>query len=160
MITQLDVFSCYIRFLFSASSLETLTEEQADRDATSVSTNTNVPALKSNSIKCEDFEWDVDWKTVEEIMEQVRTSTRAQFDENFLHVYELGKCSYGKTYKDLIVEALRGSPENRLKLKEIYEAIQRLHPWEWQNSIRHNLSIHDCFVKEDIKGSKTNYLHY
>ncbi|EGT30438.1 hypothetical protein CAEBREN_06926 [Caenorhabditis brenneri] len=33
-----------------ALTLETLTEEQADRDASSVSTNTNVPALKSNSI--------------------------------------------------------------------------------------------------------------
>ncbi|EGT46212.1 hypothetical protein CAEBREN_13334 [Caenorhabditis brenneri] len=69
------------------------------------------------------------------------------------------------TFKDMIVEAVRGSPEKRLKLKEIYEEIQRLHPyyesvsepWKWQNTIRHNLTMHDCFVKEN-EGS--NYAHY
>ncbi|EGT49521.1 CBN-FKH-9 protein [Caenorhabditis brenneri] len=72
------------------------------------------------------------------------------------------------SYKDMIVDALRRSPEKRLKLQEIYQVIRLLHPyyrsvadsWGWQNSIRHNLSLHDCFVKEEIVGSKTNHVHY
>ncbi|KAI6191754.1 Fork head domain protein [Aphelenchoides bicaudatus] len=63
------------------------------------------------------------------------------------------------SYKDLIIEAIESSPERRLKLSEIYQVIKHLHvyykkrsdQWGWQNSIRHNLSLHDCFVKLPLK---------
>jgi hypothetical protein len=68
------------------------------------------------------------------------------------------------SYKDLIIEAIESCPERRLKLSEIYQVIKYLHPyyqrradqWGWQNSIRHNLSLHDCFVKLPLKQTSAN----
>jgi hypothetical protein len=68
------------------------------------------------------------------------------------------------SYKDLIIESIESSPEKRLKLSEIYQVIRYLHPyyrkrpdqWGWQNSIRHNLSLHDCFVKLPLKQTSAN----
>ncbi|KAF7633137.1 Fork-head domain-containing protein [Meloidogyne graminicola] len=62
------------------------------------------------------------------------------------------------------LKAIESNPDRRLKLSEIYQVIKYLHPyyqkradqWGWQNSIRHNLSLHDCFVKLPLKQTSAN----
>ncbi|XP_044124197.1 forkhead box protein P3 isoform X2 [Bufo gargarizans] len=64
------------------------------------------------------------------------------------------------TYASLIRWAILESPQKQLALNEIYHwftkmfAFFRLNKVTWKNAVRHNLSLHKCFVRvQNIKGA-------
>uniref|UniRef100_A0A8B9MM53 Forkhead box protein G1 n=1 Tax=Accipiter nisus TaxID=211598 RepID=A0A8B9MM53_9AVES len=67
------------------------------------------------------------------------------------------------SYIALIAKAILSSPTNKMNLAAIYKYIEDNFPFYrnkgrgWRNSIRHNLSLNDCFIKvgrcEDGKGN-------
>jgi len=58
-----------------------------------------------------------------------------------------------QSYIGLIGKAILSSPEKKLVLGDIYSYILTNYPYfknkgpGWRNSVRHNLSLNDCFVK-------------
>nr|DBA29424.1 TPA: hypothetical protein GDO54_009649 [Pyxicephalus adspersus] len=57
------------------------------------------------------------------------------------------------SYSALIAMAIQSTPKKKITLSQIYQYVAEKFPYYknskagWQNSIRHNLSIHDCFKK-------------
>lgn len=64
------------------------------------------------------------------------------------------------TYASLIRQAIIESPDKQLTLNEIYNWFQstfcyfRRNAATWKNAVRHNLSLHKCFMRvENVKGA-------
>ncbi|XP_063303808.1 forkhead box protein M1 [Pelobates fuscus] len=68
------------------------------------------------------------------------------------------------SYMALIQFAINSTPSKRMTLKDIYTWIEDHFPYfkhvakpGWKNSIRHNLSLHDMFVRETMANNKISY---
>jgi len=63
---------------------------------------------------------------------------------------------FSMTYVALIASAILRVPEKRLTLSQIYHVIEKTFPEftvsraGWKNTVRHNLSLHECFVKGEV----------
>lgn len=58
------------------------------------------------------------------------------------------------SYATLIAQAIMSTPSMKMSLNEIYRYVSARYPYYrmsdsgWQNSVRHNLSLNECFIKE------------
>ncbi|XP_045133315.1 forkhead box protein F2-like [Portunus trituberculatus] len=70
------------------------------------------------------------------------------------------------SYIALIVMAIQSSPQRRLTLSEIYQFLQHRFAFfrgsytGWKNSVRHNLSLNECFIKLPKSMGRPGKGHY
>ena len=63
------------------------------------------------------------------------------------------------SYIELIAKAILESPGQKLSLQDIYTTLEKKYPYfqvadaGWRNSVRHNLSLHECFCKTEKCGN-------
>ncbi|KAI6650296.1 forkhead box protein L2-like [Oopsacas minuta] len=71
------------------------------------------------------------------------------------------------SYVALITMAIESKEDKQITLNGIYEYIMENFEYYnlrenqgWKNSIRHNLSLHECFIKLQVKGGKSGKSHF
>ena len=63
------------------------------------------------------------------------------------------------SYIELIAKAILESPGQKLSLHDVYTTLEKKYPYfqvadaGWRNSVRHNLSLHECFCKTEKCGN-------
>ncbi|XP_076351436.1 forkhead box protein P1-like isoform X3 [Tachypleus tridentatus] len=94
-----------------------------------------------------------------------RVAERANLDINDeiqrnREFYKMAEVRPPFTYASLIRQAIIESPDKQLTLNEIYTWFQntfcyfRKNSATWKNAVRHNLSLHKCFMRvENVKGA-------
>ncbi|MEJ1281191.1 forkhead box P3 [Cricetulus griseus] len=95
----------------------------------------------------------------EEVMGPDLSQPSAEFFHN-MDYFKFHNMRPPFTYATLIRWAILEAPEKQRTLNEIYHWFTRMfayfrnHPATWKNAIRHNLSLHKCFVRvESEKGA-------
>ncbi len=110
-----------------------------------------------DSLDCSDDELDCG------LLESSSSSESGQSEESQLDPeLEADMEQYRKpdaSYIELIAKAILESPGQKLRLQDIYDTLEKKYPYYqvadagWRNSVRHNLSLHECFCKTERCGS-------
>ena len=95
----------------------------------------------------------------------IKTKLILSLPNQFLFLDVHSKPPY--SYVAMIAMSIQESKERKLKLCRIYDFIKQKFPYYrhlktkgWQNSIRHNLSLNECFIKLPSEGGQERKGNY